>query len=332
MKTAEVPLVQEQSRKQLLGLFQSGTGIMAFAVLFVFSTLLTGGRFARPSNLIEVLMRASVIGMVALGQNLVIFTGGVDLSVGAVFGLNVGILSYCFQHGINPGIAILIGLAATTFCGFINGFLVSRTKMPPFVVTLGMMMIAQSAGLTVVGAGAEDLPQVVGFIRGLLGGEPTLTTIFPLILWAICMAVAALFITFNRFGPNLFAIGGKELAAIYSGVNVRRMKLLVYTVCGFLTGLGSTLLCYRIGGANPNAGGPYLLLSIAAVVMGGTSIYGGEGSVYNTIIGAITLSILVNVMNIVQINPFIQDIVMGAILLAFVFGLTRLKMVSEKVT
>ncbi len=330
MKAPDTVLVQERSSRQLLGIFQNSTGVIAFAILFAIAVVVTSGRFARPSNLVEVLMRASVIGLVALGQNLVIFTGGVDLSVGAVFGLNVGILSYFAKHGLDPGLGILVGLAATTACGFINGLMVSRTKMPPFVVTLGMMMIAQSIGLTVVGAGAEDLPGVVAFVHGLVGNDPTLGTILPLLVWIVCLGVAVLFITFSRFGPNLFAIGGKETAAIYSGVNVRRMKLLVYTLCGFTAGIGSTMLCYRIGGSNPLAGSPYMLLSIAAVVMGGTSIYGGEGSVFNTIIGAITLSILVNVMNIVQINPFIQDIVMGAILLGFVFILTKMKQVSER--
>ncbi len=319
-----------KSRLRLLGIFQNGTGVIAFAILFVISIAVTSGRFAQPSNLVEVLMRASVIGLVALGQNLVIFTGGVDLSVGAVFGLNIGILSYFSKHSLDPGLGILVGLAASTACGFINGLMVSRTKMPAFVVTLGMMMIAQSLGLTVVGAGAEDLPSVVSFIHGLVGYHSALGTILPLIVWVIGLGVAALFMTFSKFGLNLFAIGGKEVAAVYSGVNVRRAKLIVYTVCGFTTGIGSTMLCYRVGGANPLSGSPYMLLSIAAVVMGGTSMYGGEGSVYNTIIGAITLSILVNLMNIVLINPYIQNIIMGAILLGFVFLLTKMKEISER--
>jgi ribose transport system permease protein len=330
MNAPETVPIQEKTRHPLLGIFQNTTGIIAFIVLFAIAAAVTSGRFARPSNLVEVLMRAAVIGIVALGQNLVIFTGGADLSVGAVFGLNVGILSYFAKHNLDPGVGILVGLAATTLCGFINGLLVSRTKMPPFVVTLGMMMIAQSVGLTVVGAGAEDLPGHVAFVHRLVGNDPTLGTILPLLVWIVVLGVAALFITFSKFGPNIFAIGGKELAAIYSGVNVRRVKLLVYTISGFTAGIGSTMLSYRIGGSNPLAGSPYMLLSIAAVVMGGTSIYGGEGSVYNTIIGAITLSILVNVMNIVQINPFIQDIVMGVVLLLFVFILTKMKQVSER--
>jgi len=331
MKSLEGIVSKEKARKQLLNIFQNSSGVVAFAVLFIAATIVTKGIFAKPSNLLEVLLRASVIGMVALGQNLVIFTGGIDLSVGSVFGLNVGILSYCMKTGIDPRLAIIYGLGATVSCGLVNGLIVSRTKMPPFVVTLGMMMIAQSIGLTIVGAGAEDLPQLVDLIKRSVSFIPAGPTIFPLLAWMISVFSIAMVITFTRYGPNMFAIGGKETAAVYSGVNVRRVKLLVYIICGFCTGIGSTLLCYRIGGANPLAGGPYLLLSIAAVVMGGTNIYGGEGNVYNTIIGAVTLSILVNLMNIIQINPFIQDIVMGAVLLGFVFALTKLKEISESV-
>lgn len=317
-------------RKEALSIFRSGSGLVVFAVLFIVATLVTGGTFANPSNLLEVLLRASVIGMVALGQNLVIFTGGIDLSVGSVFGLSIGILSFCLKSGVDPRLAILYSLAGTVSCGLINGLIVSRTKMPPFVVTLGMMMIAQSIALTVVGAQAEDMPQLVRMIQESMRFLPAGPLVFPLLVWIGSVFIISLFITFTKYGPNMFAVGGKEMAAIYSGVNVRQVKLLVYTIGGLCAGIGAVLLCYRIGGANPLAGQPFLLPSIAAVVIGGTSLYGGEGNVYNTIIGAIALAILVNLMNIMRVNPFIQDVVMGVVLLSFVFALSKLKELSER--
>jgi len=330
MKAIKVLLSAERTRKQALSIFRSGSGLVVFAVLFIVATLVTGGTFANPSNLLEVLLRASVIGIVALGQNLVIFTGGIELSVGSVFGLAIGILSFCLKSGVDPRLAILYSLAGTVSCGLINGLIVSRTKMPPFVVTLGMMMIAQSIALTVVGAQAEDMPQLVRMIQESMRFLPAGPLVFPLLVWIGSVFIISLFITFTKYGPNMFAIGGKEMAAIYSGVNVRQVKLLVYTIGGLCTGIGAVLLCYRIGGANPLAGQPFLLPSIAAVIIGGTSLYGGEGNVYNTIIGAIALTILVNLMNIMRVNPFIQDVVMGVVLLSFVFALSKLKKLSER--
>ena len=331
MNTTNISQADNGTKRQVFHFLQSGSGIVVFAVIFIVGTIITEGAFARPSNLIEVLLRASVIGIVALGQNLVIFTGGIDLSVGSVFGLGVGIISYCMKNGIGPELAILYVLLASIACGMVNGLIVSRTKMSPFVITLGMMMIAQSVALTVVGAGAEDMPELVNLIRNMMSFIPAGPTLFPLFVWIFAVVIIGLFIVFTRFGPNMFAIGGKELAAIYSGVNARQVKFLLYTICGLCAGIGGILLCYRIGGANPLAGGPYLLMSIAAVVIGGTNIYGGEGNVFNTIIGAITLSILVNLMNIVQINPFIQDIVIGLILIFLVFALNKLKEIGEGV-
>jgi inositol transport system permease protein len=281
-----------------------------------------GLALARPNfltlgNLINLVRQISINGILAVGVTYVLLTGGVDLSLGSVVALT-GVIAAMFAH---PGqylvaMPILAGIAAGAICGGANGLLVTRGRMAPFVVTLGMMTSAR--GLALLLSGGRPVSNLsTGFTRigsGDFAGIPAPT-------W-ILLAVAAashVFLRKMRMGRHVYAVGGNENAARASGVHVNSVKLACYTICGAMAGLAGVVLASRITTGQPNAGIGYELDAIAAVVIGGTSLNGGSGGIGGTILGALLIGVINNGLDLLNVSSYYQQVIKGLIIVGAVW-------------
>ena len=293
--------------------------------LMVIFAIFSRGLFINPYNLLKVLIRASIIGIIAIGQTLVLFSGGIDLSVGSLFGFSL-VMNFIFlEKGYSVIMAVLFGILATMLFGLINGVIVARTKVPAFIITLSSMIIVDSLNLTFVGAKAMMFNETKEMVETVVGGIPFGFDLLPIFIWVILSMIVSKIITSTSYGYNLYALGGNETAAKYSGVNIKVIKSSVYIFSAFFAAIAAFLYIYRLSVAKPDVGADYLLQTVAAAVIGGTSLFGGEGNVIGTMIGAIILAMLVNFMNIMQVNPYIQTMIEGIILILAVFIMSKMK-------
>lgn len=268
--------------------------------------------FLTVSNLLNVAQQISVIAIMAVGMTFVIITAGIDLSVGSVLALSGMALAATFDAGAPLSVALATGLATGLLCGVVNGGLITFGKLPPFIATLGMMSIARGAARLMTGG-----RPVSGFsssFRTLANGE-LLHIPMPVVIMAMVYVIAHIVLTRTRLGRYTYAIGGNEEATVLSGINVKFYKTLVYALCGMLSGLAAILLTARLNSAGPNAGIMYELDAIAAAVIGGTSLMGGEGTIFGTLIGALIMGVLRNGLNLLGVSSYIQDIVIGSVII-----------------
>ena len=282
--------------------------------LFVLSIILwiLSPHFLTISNLLNIAQQTSINAIIAVGLTFVIITAGIDLSVGSIMAFSGVVLASALNAGIPIPIAIIIGLAVGLLCGLINGILITHGHLPPFISTLGMMSVARGAALLYT-----DGRPISGFsqeFRFLATGEilhiPT-----PVVLMVMIYIIAHIILTKTKFGRYTYAIGGNEEAAILSGVRVKFYKSMVYGFCGLLSGLAAIILTARLNSAQPIAGIMYELDAIAATVIGGTSLMGGEGRVVGTLIGALIMGVLRNGLNLLGVSSFIQQTVIGAVII-----------------
>ena len=270
-------------------------------------------KFITAGNLAAIARQTAVITIMAMGMTMVIVAGGIDLSVGSIVGLTavVGSMSMVAGGGaVLPGIAIAIIIGA--LCGLLNGTAVTRLRIPAFIVTLGAMGIYRGIGLYVSDGNAiVGLPQSAGFLaeRNILRVIP-----LPLVLVLILAVVVHFALRHMRLGRYCYAIGSNIEAARYAGINVNRYQIAYYTILGALSGLAGAIETSRTVTGQPNAGETYELNVIASVVIGGGSLSGGQGTVVGTIIGSLIMGVLANGGNLLQISPFIQKIVIGAVI------------------
>ncbi len=296
--------------------------LLALALMVLALSLLSD-RFLTPENGWNILRQISVNLCLSIGMTLVILSGGIDLSVGAILGLAGAVAAGLLKNGLAvPGTdsllqfttsgAILAGLVVGGAAGWVNGFAITRFSLPPFVATLGMLSIAR--GLTMLWTGGFPVTGL-GDSFGHLG-----TGLFlgmPLPVW-IMLALTAVFVVVTkrtRFGRHLYAVGGNERAARLTGLNVGRIKLAVYTLAGALAGVAGLIVTARLDSAQPNAGLGYELDSIAAVVIGGTSLAGGRGSVWGTVLGCLIIGVLNNGLFLLNVSPFWQQVIKGVVIL-----------------
>jgi len=297
--------------------------IFLVALIVVFAALQPN--FLHPLNLMNVLRQVSISGLVAIGMTFVILTAGIDLSVGSLVALCGLVAAYVAKGGLesrfavgqaadsgNPVIlaflaAIVVGMAA----GAVQGFAITRLRVPPFVVTLGGLTAWRGAALLLSGGGP-----ISGFTadyawwgQGRIEGVPV-----PVIIFLAAAVIAHVVLRYSRFGLHVYAVGGNTAAANLNGVNTRRVVLLVYVIVGFTCGLASFLLSARLNSAEAVAGMGLELDVISAVVIGGTSLFGGVGGVVGTVVGALLIGVLRNGLVLLNISPFIQQIVIGLIL------------------
>ncbi|SCM76822.1 Ribose transport system permease protein RbsC [uncultured Pleomorphomonas sp.] len=315
-------------RKDLIQKFAALAGL----VLLVIAFSLTSGAFLTTSNAVTIALQTSTIAFLGLGATCVIITGGIDLSVGSVLALSGVVAALAVKVGVPIPIAMVVGIVTGGISGGINGLLITRLKLPPFIATLGMMMVARGVALQITGArpvsglgesfgtlgngslwrvlgeGANGLPKLI------FPGIP-----YPVILMVILAVLVAVLLRKTIFGRHLYAIGSNEEAARLSGVNVNRTKIGAYVLSGLLAGLCGCVLMSRLVTAQPNEGIAYEMDAIASAVIGGTSLAGGVGSISGTIIGAFIIGVLRNGLNMNGVSSFTQMIIIGLVIIGTVW-------------
>jgi ribose transport system permease protein len=296
------------SRSDVLG----GTALAALLIIASVIALLEP-QFFTPSNLLNIGRQASVLVIVACGMTMVILSGAIDLSVGSAIALcSVVGASLATNVGLSAPltIAIVIGLGAVI--GAVKGALIAWGGINSFIVTLGMMTVLRGMALTFTGgypiSGVPDAVRFLGF--GVVGGVP-----MPLIVAAIVFVLVALILSKTVLGRHIYAIGGNETSSHIAGVPVSLTKLMVFVVSGALCGLAAVVLLGRLGAGLPTAAQGMELDAIAAVILGGSSLFGGRGSVFGTLFGALILAVLQNGLNLMGVNSFIIQILSGVIII-----------------
>ena len=263
--------------------------------------------FLTTGNISNVLRQNAFTAILAAGMTFVILIGGIDLSVGSVVAFSGIVCAALLSNGFSMASAVGAGLLGGVAAGLLNGALVTGIGVPPFIVTLATMQIVRGAAYKYTNARTiTDLPESFASLSG------TATT--AIIMLAIFVSS---WILLNRtaFGRHVYAIGGNQEAALLSGVRVRQVQLIVYSLCGLFAGLSGILVASRLNAGYPRAGEFYELDAIAAVVVGGTSLFGGRGSIWGTLAGAFFIGVLNNGLNLFRVSPYDQLIVKGAILL-----------------
>ena len=278
--------------------------------------------FFTVANMLNVAQQTSINAIVAVGMTYVIVSGGIDLSVGSIVALSGVVLGVLLQGQQPLPVALLGAIAVGVACGLLNGSLVSWGGLPPFIVTLGMMSVARGAALLFT----EGRP-VSGFepsFRSLATGHMAFVPA-PVVVMLAVYALAHLVLTRTTFGRYVYAIGGNEEATRLSGINVKGHKTAIYAVSGLMSAVAAVILTARLNSAQPIAGMMYELDAIAATVIGGTSLMGGEGTLAGTLIGALIMGVLRNGLNLLGVSSFLQQIVIGGVIVGAVLVDTVLK-------
>jgi ribose transport system permease protein len=288
--------------------FWSFTGLIVLCTVMAF----VSDRFVSWDNISNIGRQVSINAIIATGLTAVIITGGIDLSVGAVMALSMTVIAGSLLAGAPVALAAVAGLTTGLICGAINGLLIAWVRLPAIIVTLAMMEIPRGLALLYTGGYPQtDLP--VGF--GELGRGNILGLQIPTLVMIAVVIGGTVVMRHTIAGRYFYAIGGNEEASRLSGVPVNRYKLLAYMLSGFTAALAGLVLTSRLMSGQPNAGGGYELDAIAAIVLGGTSIFGGQGSIPGTLIGALTLGVLNNGLNLIGVSPYTQKILKGVIII-----------------
>ena len=302
--------------------------LLAFAGLII---LFIGFSLASPNffqfdNIVGILIATTVNGILALGATFVIITSGIDLSIGTVMTLSAVMTGVCVTNwGMPVPLGILVGMTTGALAGLANGIIIAKFKIPPFIATLGMLNIAKGLSLVISGLRPIYFNDTPIFNQIAMGS--VLNAIIPglkipnmvIILFGVAI-IASLVLTKTILGRYTFALGSNEEATRLSGVNVDRWKMVVYTVCGLFAGLAGVLIAARLNSAQPSLGQGYELDAIAAAVIGGTSLSGGEGTILGTIIGAFIISTLTNGLRILSVPQEWQTVVTGSIVILAVYA------------
>lgn len=285
--------------------------LIGLVLLCIVITIVTPN-FLSVSNITNVFTQVSVNAIIAIGMTFVILTGGIDLSVGSTLAISGAIGASIVKSTGNVFLAIIVAAVIGIAVGLINGLLVSKGKLQAFIVTLATMTIFRGATLVFTdGTPISKLPEVfVKIGNGKLGFMP-----IPVIITIIIAIIAVYALSQTRFGRYLYALGGNEDASRLSGINTDKIKTLVYVVSGFASAIAGVIITSRIGSASPNAGTGFELDAIAAVVIGGTSLAGGEGTITGTLIDALIIGVLNNGLKLMNVSPFYQSIVKGLVIL-----------------
>lgn len=277
--------------------------------------------FLTPRNLLNVGRQASVVAIVALGQALVIIARGLDLSVGSVLGLSAVVSAYVAQATGNQALSLLAGLGTGALVGLVNGGLFTRLNINPFIATLGTLSIAR--GLALLITGGIPIPFNTDFAN-FLGAGRIYTVPVSLILMLLLAVAFHVFASRTRIGRNIYAIGDSPTAARLAGINVEGTRLLVFILCGMLAGLGGMILGGNLASANPDLGRGYELDVIAAVILGGTALSGGRGSILGVVLGALLMALLSNAFVLLGMSAHWQVVSKGLVII-FAVGIDGIR-------
>lgn len=287
--------------------------LLALIVLIIFVSILSPS-FLSLTNLMNLMRQVSTNALIAFGMTFVIITGGIDLSVGSTLALSSAIMAGMIVNGIDPLIAMTVSLFAGFVLGAVNGLLITKGKLVPFIATLATMTIYRGAtlvltdGKPITGLDETFIFQFMG--RGYFFGIP-----FPIVITLVVFALLFVLLHKMSFGRKTFAIGGNEKASFIAGVKSNKIKIFVYSISGVLASLAGIILTSRLNSAQPTAGESYEMDAIASVVLGGTSMSGGKGRIFGTLIGALIIGTLNNGLNLLGVSTFYQQIVKGIVII-----------------
>ena len=303
--------VRESIKSKVPSVLATNPRLVMFLVLVVVSTVLSRGVFLSPSNIHNMLRQYSTIGIMAVGQTVVILLAGVDLSQGSMMALVSMVVAYLNVNGFGIVLPLIVGLLVGALGGLFSGTIITKGKVPPFIATLAMASICRGLATLIT----QSRP-IYGLSKELLVfGRDTIGGIgIQVIIWASVGLLGIFMITRTVYGRGVYAVGGNEKSAHLSGINVQKVKLLGYAFSGICAAIAAIVITSRM-----DMGGPYVnandnVQSIASVVIGGTSFAGGRGSVSGTILGTVIIAMINNLMNLMLINPYIQQGIIGAII------------------
>lgn len=324
MNTQTQSALPQQAAPQWKEKLSEHIPLLSLIVLSIAFTCLSDV-FLTTRNLLNVVDQLTVLGIMALGMTAVIVIGGIDLSVGSVLALSMMAMGWLSNMvGVPMPVAIVAGLVVGALCGAFSGFLVVKVNLPPFIATLAVMSIARGLANIIT-----DGSQIVGYpawfsdlsIERYMGFMSVSVALF-----LVLTLVAGIFMKYRATGRALYAIGGSSEVARLAGIPVKRVTLGVYTVCGLLSGLAGVVMSTRLDSSQPSGGLGYELDTIAAVVIGGASLSGGIGSIFGTLMGVLTIGVLRNGLNLIGTSPFVQQIVIGVVIvLAVMFDANKRK-------
>jgi len=324
----DITETEERDARARFGLFAQKQGALVLLALVCLLATWRYEEFLMPENLLNVLRQNSMLGIIAVGMTFVILTGGIDLSVGSLLALAGVIAAYLADRGL--AVALVAAVAATAFLGFINGVIIAKARIQPFIVTLAMMIAARGLVLAVtdeknVRVSADAAAGFSWLGQGELFGFLPVPILILILIYAVFWVV----LNYTPFGRHVFALGDNDEAARLMGLNINRVTILVYTISGLLAGLAGVILASRLKTGSPVEGVGRELDAIAAVVVGGTLLTGGKGSLISTLYGVLLLGVIFNIFNLEgQISPWWQLVFRGAILLAVVVLQNRLTRVE----
>ena len=306
------PTIVEEKRSWADWVTGVGGPLIGLVLLCVIFSLTTDV-FLTWRNALNVIDQITVLGILAIGMTAVIVIGGIDLSVGSILAFSMMMMGWLYQSvGVPLGLAIVAGLLVGAACGLVNGLLITRAKLPPFIATLTMMSVGRGlANIITEGrqiVGYPDWFTNLSTVRhfGFLSVTVAIFIVLSIISWAI--------LRYTTIGRSLYAIGGSPEVARLAGIRVRQLTMSVYALSGLLAGLASVALACRLNSSQPSAGTGYELDTIAAVVIGGASLNGGVGGIRGTVVGVLIIGVLRNGLNLSGVSPFVQQIVIGVVI------------------
>jgi ribose/xylose/arabinose/galactoside ABC-type transport system permease subunit len=309
------------SRRRLAALTRGWerVGVLAALVLLVIAASFLSPRFFTVPNLLNVLRQVSIVGILSTGMTFVILTRGIDLSVGSLLGIAV-VLFAGSMDSRGMAFAIPLGLGAATLAGLVNGIGIAYAGLPAFIMTLGMLSFVR--GLAFIDTGGTPIP-IISEDFYALGNGYLLGIPIPALIFVAGLIVSAFVLGLTSFGRSVYAIGSNEEAARLSGVPVRLYKTIVYMISGLMSGVAGLVYASQLSIGTPIAGQGYELDAIAAVVVGGTTLFGGRGSVTGSFLGTLIIGVLANILNLTGVDPFVQQLFKGALIIVAVFIMSR---------
>lgn len=314
------------NKKKLINQINIYRSVLILLVICIFATILSPS-FLSVTNLFNVFKQITVAGVVGCGMTFVILTGGIDLSVGSILGLSGVLAAGVLESTGNPAFAIALALAVGVICGAINGFFVSFCEIPPFISTLGMMTLLRGCVLVYTKGSPISIKSDAYkfFGKGAIAGIPV-----PVIILILLFLLAHYILTQTSYGRSIYAFGGNREAARLSGISTRFTEWMAYTINGLLCGIAGVILTARLGSAQSTSGTGIEMDAIAAVILGGTSLSGGVGFVLPTVVGAMIMGIIDNILTLMNVNPHATNIVKGAVILIAVLVDKKVKDLSAK--
>lgn len=311
-------------KKEIIDFLTQYRTFAILTLILIVASLLSDS-FLRITNITNLARQISIIGVIGVGMTLVILTGGIDLSVGTNVAITGAIAATIIQRTQSVFLAIIVSLIIGSVIGFINGTIITKAKLPPFIVTLGTMVLLRGVVL-VFTQGSPIATKSVIFNKigkGYFFGLP-----LPVIILGVTYFLGFILLKYTKLGRTIYGVGGNEEASRLSGINTSAVITKVYVMSGFLSAVAGLILTARLGSAQPTAGTGYELDAIAAVILGGTSLSGGTGSILGTLAGIAILGVLDNILVLMNVNPFASDIVKGTVIILAVLVDSKFKKLS----